>query len=49
MGLFEHARHSDEHHGKDCYHPSDDEEGGAVVVLFGGRISARCRLAIAPL
>lgn len=48
MGLFEHARHSDEHHGKDCYHPSDDEESGAVVV-FGGRISARCRLAIAPL
>ena len=28
MGLFEHARHGDEHHGKDCYHPSDDEEGG---------------------
>ena len=48
MGLFEHAKRSNAHHGKDCYHPSDDEEGGAVVVLFGGRISVRCRLAIAP-
>ena len=48
MGLFEHAKRSDAHHGKDGYYPSDDEEGGAVVV-FGGRIFARCRLAIAPL
>ena len=48
MGLFEHAKRCDEHHDKDGYHPSDDEEGGAVVV-FSGRISVRYRLAIAPL
>lgn len=48
MGLFEHAKRCDEYHAEDDYHPSDDEEGGVVVVLFGGRISVRCRLAIAP-
>ena len=49
MGLFEHAKRCDEYHAEDDYHPSDDEEDGVVVVLFDGRISVRCRLAIAPL
>ena len=48
MELFEHAKRCDEYHAEDDYHPSDDEEGGAVVV-FSGRIFARCRLAIEPL
>lgn len=48
-GLFEHAKRCDEYHAEDDYHPSDDEEDGVVVALFGGRISVRCRLAIAPL
>ena len=41
MGLFEHAKRHDEHHAEDDDRPSNDEEDGAVIVHFGGRISVR--------